>query len=335
MFGFITRFVRYIKITWDYSSYEEKCRDEHNKKAEIEFSVNMLENNLDSIEKEIDKQANNIFFEKINSAKNKIYLLNHEINTNESLYSLLTRNYKKELEEASTKKSALYLEKKERITEIQAFKTDLSAAYDGKSAAYDEVNHYKSEIDWWYEKSERASWRFGNKGKKIPNRSFFGQSHGDLAHYKRKRDEAWGLVGEWEADISSLKNKKALAINRIEVIKAEIEDTKKAIAQINADQTQKYKLKAEGVRTEPIRIKLIELKSELDSTQRELSEFQSARCQFVAAKTKEYDVAGIKAKIQDILDRKTEFLQSFDLEANKALRRDVHRAEWLKERGLA
>jgi hypothetical protein len=51
---------------------------------------------------------------------------------------------------------------------------------------------------------ERTPWLFGNRGKKLPDHTLFGQSFGDLDGYTADRERACAEIGSCKAAIAEI-----------------------------------------------------------------------------------------------------------------------------------
>jgi len=331
MFQRITGFFRDIRIKIAFIKYEKTCRIEHNSQAEKKFSIHGFQREICTIKNHIEDEANKIFKNDIDALTIKIRGTSEGIERNGSLLSFLTRNYIKELDEAHKKKAAFFNERGGCITEIKKLKGEMADAIKGKDRAYAEVNRCQGEVNWWYEKSERGSWRFGNKGKKIPQYSIFGQSQNDLSYWKKKREDAYSVVGEWRKDIGELKGKLQSVQTRIDMLSEEISRLKELIIQTKKDREHSCELRKEGHSAENIRKELGSLKDDLGRFQKELAKNETLRKRFFAKKLDEHGVPVLEHKIEETLSQKANFLQSFDFEENKARRISDHRVAWFKE----
>ena len=327
----ILNYLRDIRINFDYRKHEENCRNKHKLQAEKTYKTQTLEDEVKSINKRIDEEADNLFKGEIERLNSKISNISSDVSSSNEILKLLSRNFKQELEDAYLSKSSLFTNKNEAYSRINVIKKELSEAFESKHEAYETLNDYKDAVDSWYTKSERTPWLFGNAGKKLPKHSPFGQSHGDLDHYKYQRDKAYDDAQEWNEEITHLKQKKNSIGSRISEIKQEIVNLNETIYKIKNDRNHMYELKKEGHEKEKLKSCLGELQSTIKLERRNLEDQQSLRSEFVADKKISYGIIELELKIKKIISEKKEFIESFEKEINKSKRIDDHRIAWLNK----
>lgn len=332
MFKRIVNFVNNIRIDIAFKGYEEKCHSKYIREGEIQFTTSELHADRNRIEREIENAADKIFKKNIDELQQKIEGINLEIISNEKLLEFFLRDYKNELAVAYDAQKAILAEKLILIAKLRELKTDLSAAYDGKKESYSEAESHQVDIDCWYDDAESSHWFGGNKGRKIPNHSFFGQSHGDLACSCSGRSDAYDNVGYWRGEIDRLKGERSNVHNRLDAIKLKLDDLAKSIFQIKADREHTFSLRKEGHRDHKLKSQIRELQLRLEQENVELRKQGFARFGFVEEKTNASEIAAIGNKIQSTIEERAKYLTLFDLEENKTKRKADHRATWLKER---
>ena len=298
IFSKVVSFFDDIRINMGFGAYEAYEREQHISRANRRYSTKELDRDIAARLTPYEDEAKNKFNVPEALLKNSRASSCREIESLENKISVLERDYKGELDD-------LYVQKQYLCNEIEQGKQDLNTAFT-------ELNSAKASLDSWYAKSERSF--FGNKGKKLPSHSFFGQSIGDRDGYKY--------------DIEKAKRKIGPAKENINRLKVELTHVCSSINNLKALRDEMYALKREGYKVSALskkldleRQKVLSLDVEIDVLNKEREEF------FKAAKHRTGCVE-LEEKILDILLLKSAYLNEFDSEQARELRRIEHRQLW-------
>lgn len=335
MFKRIINFFRDIRIKLDFPQYEKKCRIEHERLAENSFSTKKIEDEIHILLSKINLEADNIFKENITEKQITVARVKSNITGLERNLSYFTRDYKQELADLYEKKKQFFVKKEEAHNKQKEIKSELADAFEEKDSAYESLNSYKDCIDSWYAKSERTGWLLGNKGKKLPKHSLFGQSFGDLDSYKYDRDAAHDVVVDCKEKIGDLKREQKKNYDSIANFKQDIGNLINKINKTKEDRTYMYALKKEGHSKNGLQAELSENSDILRLEQANLSELESERKKFVEAEKIKNGVVDLESNVNHLKAEKIQKLKEFDLENNHETRIKEHRLLWLKERNMA
>jgi uncharacterized coiled-coil DUF342 family protein len=334
VFERIRNFFREIRIKADFPSYEEKCRLHHHKRAEKRFPTVQLEQEIKSIIKSINAEADVLFKIDTNKINDELAQMKIMVLEKENMLRFFIRDYKTELDKSYEMKSQLLAKKIDIHKKIEALRVDLSEVHDKKNKAFVTLNHYKTCIASWYSKSDRTPWLFGNSGKRLPNHALFGQSFGDLNSYKSSRDSTSDDIQKYKREIDAIKTNIASLGAVLGDIKEKVDATIQEIANIKISRDKMYELKKEGNSKLQLQSGLNELQSSIEQDNHKLGALESQRSEFVVMKKYQHGIDDLEKEIKFVEEVKLEFFAEFDLERIHKERIKEHRLIWLKERNL-
>ena len=176
----VQRFVLDIRIDANFPRHESEQRAAHESEANRRFDTSQLEREVDEIQRAAEAEGLAAFGAHIHASESSIHELRPAISQLRCQLELLTRDYRQELNQLYQEKASLLDAKQALFEEMELQQEQRSKSQDELSEAYDDLKQAKSSVDSWYAKSERTPWLFGNSGKRLPDRSIFGQSFGDL-----------------------------------------------------------------------------------------------------------------------------------------------------------
>lgn len=318
------------KISASFVEFEKTCRLKHERDANDKFQTLNLSEQLNGLLVVIQKEADVMFGSELSRLRSGIMRARSEIVELKVSFELFCRNYRQALDELYEEKKSLSRSKDELHSELKALRLELSNDFKRKDDAFEYLNKCKGNIDSWYAKSERTPWLLGNARSKIPKRSIFGQSFGDLDGYKFKRDAAYGDVQRIKGEILEVKNRIDLVSKKLATVNIEFEKLNTKINDVKAARDRMYKLKSEGLSKEILRNRLECLQSYIAAESSKLSACEGAENEFRASKRNQYGAEDLAAKIKFISKQKDEFIKEFDFKLNQLARSQEHRKQWLE-----
>lgn len=287
----VKRFTAYVRFEFAFQKRERSQRKAHLLNADLRYSTTKLESEISQISAQITLEINDKFANRRSQLLSDILLVESDISEIAANLSIFQRNYKSELQ-------PIY-------DELDVVKASLQRCYAAKDDAYDDLKSAKASIDSWYGKSDR--YIFGNKDRKLPQHSFFRQSHGDLAEYKSDRDEAHDEIGEISKKIGRLKSQK--------------DRLKSSLDAIKADRDKWHTLRNQGINSKMLSI-------ELDLKNTELTTFRNAQMAVenevlaeTAAKQSQYGLFERETQIENLKKQKSDFIALFFSDRAKLKRR--------------
>lgn len=299
--------------------------------AEFKYSTEKLGKDIHEKLKPILNKKQILFDYKFNRLERDIKNLESGNSDLKNMLFLFERNYKKELNLKYDEKKSLYEEKDDLYERNNKLGEELKISFIEKDEAYQRVNSSQEDVDSWHAKSQRSTLLFGNKGKKLPKHSFFGQSYGDLDGYKYERDEAYEDVQECKDEIGRLKtdqhsnwSKINQIKDRIHILKAEINDTKH-------DRQNMFDLKKKGITNDKLRKKIDINSNNVNEQKSMLVDIDAQRDDFLRTSRQRAGIDKLEDEVESIKKEKTEFIDEFDKDYSIDLRKKKHREEWLKE----
>lgn len=330
MFSWIKRILQDIKISSEFPAYEKKCRAAHLQAADNKFSTQDLLDSLVELKREISAEVRVEFDAALMHASKCQAESQTALLRSKQKLAIFQHNYKQEIDSLYVRKNSLFLEKGRYCKNKKGLYDDLKLAFDDRDAAYSLVNEAQSNVDSWYAEAERSGWLLGNKGKKIPNHAFFGQSHGDLDYYKSKRADAYSDVHSCQSIIADIKSEIEgikLAISRAD---DELKKGKLTINQFKLDRQKMFDLKKRGYN----------LKNLTESVNRETTDFnekafalkllEQKKESYVNERKQALGVFESESKINQLVLDKHSFISEFDCDAVRAHRKAAHRVLYLQ-----
>ena len=332
MFGWIKTNFQNFRIFLDYPAYEKKCRDKHLALAESRYSICDLETNIAELNEKIRKRADSRFDKKIIWFNTKIRPYANEIEKNNRILRLFQTDYRGKLDRHYSQKKYLINDKMLLIGSIKHLRSELNHAYTEKSSAYRQLADAKSDVEDWYCQSEGSTWFGGNKGRNIPNHSFFGQSYGDLNSAKADRGNAIDDISQSKAKISRLKEEVSKVQANIESMDTRIKRVENEITVIKKNQNEMFRLTKEGVSQQKLKDAIARDISRRDQYQTELNKIRTAKDNFILTENKKSGVIDMKGRIDKICAQKKTFISEFENEVAQLARKQDHRAQWFEQR---
>ena len=304
MFEQVKRFTAYIQFEFAFQKFERLARKAHYAQADLQYSTAKLEKKVLQIRAQIQHEISRQFGTRRQQLAKNIFATETEISEIVANLSVFQRHYKSEIQP--------------KYDELEVIKAKLQRLYEAKNEAYDELNSAKDSIDTWYAKSDR--YFFGNKNRKIPQHSFFGQSHGDLHEFKKDRDAAYFEIRTISEDIERLKSRRATLRLLISAIKRDCERMRD--------------LQNQGTNAKKLSIELSQKKSELAPLRDALTSHDNEVIEATLAKENEYGLFESEAQIESLKEQKAEFIASFSTDRARLKRRALlKRNQKTDERG--
>lgn len=331
----VSEYIRDFRIKMDFPQFEKKCRLDHEQRTERLFSTTQLEMESATLTSKIQCSADEIFDKRIIELNSTITKLESEIHNNEIMLSYFTRNYGNELDTLYAKKNELNSEKNDAYAHTKELNNQIDHIIPIRNNYQEKFNEQDKNVRDWYRKSERTPWLFGNGGNEIPEHSMFGQSHGDLEEYKRKRNAASNEIEKYKIEIRELKNKINANTDHITTIKQEIEIINLNIVKTKADKLHLNVLRTNGSSRDNLEKIIANLNETLNHERLNLNAQKSGLIDYIEIEKHRYGVIDRENEITEIKEKKAKYLNSFDLQENHNQRLMEHRIKWLKERNFA
>jgi len=329
MFEGIKSFIRNTRIKFDYPRYEKEQSDAHSAEAERRFNIGQLQREVSKIKDQASQTGDQRFHAEITTLRKQITALEQDILRTHGQLSILERDYKSELDDLYVRKKLLLQIKEELLGEMKLLQGKRSQAQDCLKKAHEDLKEAKNDVDRWYRKAERTPWLFGNGGKKLPEHSPFGQSFGDLEAAKTRRGSAVHKIQEFKYRIVSIKEKQAENKRERELKHREIGEVCDKIAAAKESRQQMFNLRNEGVRLDALQQKLREFQSSQSDLTLRLVALEKQRSALVEETECRLGLRERQASIADLLYRKARFIDEFNSEQNKVIRKERHRRQWL------
>ncbi len=324
----VRQFVQDIRIDADYPRYELEQRRAHEAAASRRFDTTQLEREIGAIRRSAEAEGLAAFGPRINELGASIKALQPAITQLRWQLDLLTRDYRQELEQLYGEKASLLETKQELTEQMEELRKERAEAHDELSDAYDELKKAKSSIDSWYAKSDRTPWLFGNGGRRLPKRSMFGQSFGDLEGYKADRSRACDEIGACKAAIADVvERQKANAMERAEN-REELNRVFESIKAVKEARQCMFDLKDQGVRRHQVEAHLSGQVGRETALKTELERCSKAQAEFVKQRTFRLGIAERQSEVEEIKMQRSQFISAFDAPSKEAERRAAHRNWW-------
>jgi hypothetical protein len=295
MFDWVKSKFSHFRFELAFQQHEREQREKHLREAERRFGAVDLREEIRVLWKKIDAEATAETGPKLVSLEGKIFRTKVDLKKNESDLALFSRGYRTEL-------SALY-------DELNNLKERLRILYEEKDDAFERKDRAKRSIDAWYAKSDRSF--FGNKGKPLPKHSMFGQSFGDLECYKSDRDEASKEIIECAEEITDLKDRKKLVVEKIA-------EAKKA-------RDMMFALKASGVTRKKLSDAIAICHEEARHLAASKAIVEDERRKLVEAARHQQGLASREATVENLDRQKKPFIQSFETRIAHLRRRVIYK----------
>lgn len=291
------------RIAIAFTAYERNARDRHMASAARRFSIAELEADAARRMAVPLRIADQRFVGPISVSNSKAERLQSQIAACTAQLATFERDYQHELNDLFASKSAL-------IAECRSINSAKAGAYAELEAAADGLNR-------WHARSKRTF--FGNGGKQLPGRSFFGQSLGDRDCLKGERDAAGDDIAGY---------KQALATRR-----HTMDQVQERIDRVKADRQEMFNLRSQGYSARGLKNTLHACTGHLDDVKQDIEQLQCALNEFTTAAKHRTGTITIEAEIEKVKNLCDSYIRSFDTEHAKSLRKAQHREEWRKRKG--
>lgn len=331
----VQRFVQDIRIDADFPRHESELRAAHESDANRRFDTSQLEREIDEIQRAAEAEGVAAFGTHIHAAESSINALRPAISVLRGRLELLTRDYGRELNQLYQEKANLLDAKQALFDEMKALQKQRSEAHEELSEAYDDLNEAKSSINSWYAKSERTPWLFGNGGKRLPDRSLFGQSFGDLDGYKADRARACEEIGSSKAAVASIAAQQKANRSRLDENKTALNFVFESIKAVKEARQRMFDLRDQGIRRHRVDAELSEHLRQETAVQKELDRLSNAMAEHVVQQSFRMGSEERRLAVAELKAKRAQFLAAFDDPVRRAERQRAHREWWLKIRETA
>lgn len=328
----VQRFVQDIRIDADFPRYEKEMRAAHESTANRRFDTTQLEREIDAIQRKAEAAGCAAYGDYIRQLESCVCALQPKINKFQAQLELLTRDFRLELDELHEEKERLLETKRALLKQMKALQQQRSAAQDELNDAYDDLNEIKSSIDSWYAKSERTPWLFGNGGKRLPNRSLFGQSFGDLDELKADRERACDEIGSCKAAVSEIKGRQKTNHALRQENEANLKRVFESISTVKEARQRMFDLKGHGVQRHRVEAALAERLRQEAVLQKDLKRQRSAMAELVEQQALRLGIDERKRAASELREKRSLYLSAFDASDQHEARRQAHRDWWLAGR---
>jgi len=333
VFSWLKKIIQNIRIAFAFPSYNKERRQRCLASAARHFSTKEIELDVKKRMQPILLEVRTRFDISIEELEKEISEIELELSNHRLLLRIFERDYKEELESIYSERKRLFAEKDELIQEKQPLYEKKKVSHKEKKEAYEEVKYYQSAIDSWYSRSKRTTYLFGKKGKKIPKRSLFGQSQGDLDDYKYSRDEAYEIVSSSKENIAKLNRRIGSIDERIKGLNNDAHQRKLDIEKIKQDRQHMFDLRTQGLSREKLLFEVKAYDKRLSRKHVKLTGIKNVRIVFLEKEKHKAGVDELERKIRLIEYQKKKYIDEFDSKASVKERKLEHREKWLKERG--
>ncbi len=329
------RFVQDVRIDADFPRYEFEQHGAHELVASRRFDTSQLEREIDAIRLAAEAEGRAAYAARICQSESSIDALRPAITRLRTQLEVLTRNYRQELDLLYEEKMNLLKAKQALFEQMKALQKERSEAQEELSAVYDDLKTVKSLIDSWYAKSERTPWLFGNGGERLPNRSLFGQSFGDLDGYKADRMRACEEVGTCKAAVAEVAGRQKTNKSLLDGNKADLNRVFESIKTVKEARQRMFDIKDQGVRHHRVEAELSTWLQQEADLQNDLIRLTSAKVELVEQQAFRLGIEERKQTMAELRKKRTDFLAAFDDPGNRTERQRTHRDAWLKGREAA
>jgi chromosome segregation ATPase len=327
----VRQFVQDIRIDADYPRYELEQRRTHEAAASRRFDTTQLEREIGAIRRSAEAEGLAAYGPRINELGASIKALQPAITQLRWQLDLLTRDYRQELDQLYGEKASLLKAKQELREQIEELRKERSEAHDELSDAYDELEKAKSSIDSWYAKSDRTPLLFGNGGRRLPKRSIFGQSFGDLEGYKADRSRACDEIGACKAAISDVvERQKSNAVMRAEN-KEELNRVFESIRAVKEARQCMFDLKDQGFRRHQVEAQLSGQVGRETVLKAELDRCSWKQAEYVKQRSIQKGIEERQSAVEALKLQRSQFMSAFCTPAKKEERRAAHREWWMRQ----
>ena len=303
MFKWLTNLVDDARIALAYPSHERECKKRWVADAERNFSTTHVEQDIGARMAEPLRHVASAFNAPISELEARRANVHRAVSEAEDKLAILARDYKTELDAA--------------YATLNATRAELDECRKNLSDAYNELKEAKDNLDSWYSRAE-GNW-FGNGGKKLPKRAFFGQDLNDRDRYKDDRDSAASDVGRYKSERTRIGHRMDEARARVKQIK----DARQAM----------FDLKKEGFDKRIVTSVIKTGNNDLRTIGAEIAQIEKSRDQFIHQSKLSLGVYDLEKEVERLRREKDARIKAFDSKPVILERKTKHRAEWLAARG--
>ena len=328
----VQRFVQDIRIDAEFPRYESAQGEVHASEANRRFDTSQLEREIDEIQLAAEAEGLAAFGAHIHVAESSINALRPAISLLRGRLELLICDYGRELNQLDREKANLLDAKQPLFEAMKALQKQRSEAQDELRESYDNLNEAKSAIDNWYAKSERTPWLFGNGGKRLPDRSIFGQSFGDLDGYKADRARVSEEIGSCKAAVARIAGEQKANASRLDENKTALNRAFECIKAVKAARQRMFDLKDQGVRRHQVEAELSDHLRQETAALKDLDRYSKAMVEHVVQQSFRMGMEERRRGVDDLSLKRAQFLAAFDDPVRRAERQRAHREWWLKTR---
>lgn len=331
----IQRFVQDARIEADFHRYEAEQRVTHEATAARRFDTSQLEREIAEIRRSAEAEGCAVYGARIRDVESSIRATQPAMKELQTQLQLLSRDYRHELEVLYEEKTRLSAAKQALIDQLKALQEERSKVHEELDDAHAELRKAKASIDSWYAKSDRTPWLFGNGGKKLPNRSLFGQSFGDLDGYKADRARACKKIGSCKEAVADVAGRQRANKSHRDDNKENLNRVFESIRAVKEDRQRMSDLKDRGVRRHRVEEELSDRLRQEASLQDDLNHLTSAMTELVQQQACRLGIEERTRAVSELHERRSLFLAAFDAPEQRAARQRAHREWWLAGREAA
>lgn len=331
----VRRFVQDVRIDADFARYEQEQRQAHEAIANRRFDVSQLEREINAILRQAEAAGCAAYSARIGQSQSFIYAIRPEIKRLREQLDILNRDYRRELDELHEEKATLLAARQVLVEQMKSLQKERSDAQDELSEAFEDLEEAKSSIDSWYAKSERTPWLFGNGGNKLPKRSLFGQSFGDLDRYKSDRARACDDIAACKATVARVAGRQKTNWTHREENKAKLGRVFESIRAVKAARQRMFDLREQGVRRHRVEAELADRVRQEACLQEDLHHQEIAMSELVEQQTIRLGIEERRRAAAELREKRSLYLLDFDAPAQRVARQQAHRDWWLAGRGAA
>lgn len=328
----IQRFVQDLRIDADFPRYEAEERAADESAASQRFDTSQLEREIDKIRRAAEAEGQAAFGARIEDLQASLEATLSAIDRLRVQLEVFTRDYRLELDQLYEEKANLLEAKRVLLEEMETLQKQRSDAQDELSEAYGDLQDAKSSIERWYAKSERTPWLFGNGGKRLPKRSLFGQSFGDLEGYKAARSRACDEIGSCKEAVAGIVVKQRVNRSLRDENRNALNSVFASIRAVKEARQCMFDLKDQGVRQHRVEADLSETLQREAAIRNELDGLTSAKAELVEQQSRRMGIEERRLALAELNEQCSRFVAAFEDPERKAARKRAHRQWWLKSR---
>jgi len=280
-----------FRLELAFVKHERIGRKRHRADADERFDLENRSAEITRVENTIRAEVSARFDTEVSAAGETEDIALRALSDAEDVERLMRRHFKSELD-------PLY-------DELERLKSQLSEAYEAKSAAYHRLQSAQSSLRSWYATSDRPF--FGNSGRELPYRSFFGQDLRGRDSLKYKRDDAASDIGDAKDAITRLKRRKS--------------EIGSEIGSIKEDRSRARELREQGLTGKIAADQVHACRTALAAATAEKLTVLEAQAAFAAHLAQQHGLAELRAELEALKAERKAFLKSFSAPEEKARRK--------------